>query len=89
MKLTATLVILCSASGLSLPANISTGTPTMALNACPAVSLDATTNVWKSYTLHPNSLYRAKIKAASEIITDLTLKKKALEITGVGTFVWM
>ncbi|KAI0136248.1 glycoside hydrolase family 6 protein [Xylariales sp. AK1849] len=59
-------------------------------SACSAaVELDATTNVWTSYTLHPNVYYRAEVEAAAANITDATLAAKALEVADVGTFLWL
>jgi hypothetical protein len=54
-----------------------------------AVSLDASTNVWDSYTLHPNSFYRAEVEAAAANISDSTLAAKALEVADIGTFLWL
>ncbi|KAK9425048.1 putative Glucanase [Seiridium unicorne] len=54
-----------------------------------AVSLDASTNVWESYALHPNSFYRAEVEAAAANISDSTLAAKALEVADIGTFLWL
>jgi cellulose 1,4-beta-cellobiosidase len=63
--------------------------PIAANAACPEVSLNASTNVWKTLTLHPNSIYAAKVSAAAAIITDPVLKKKALKVAEYGTFLWL
>ncbi|KAK6079721.1 exoglucanase-6A [Seiridium cupressi] len=54
-----------------------------------AVTLDASTNVWESYALHPNSFYRAEVEAAAANISDSTLAAKALEVADIGTFLWL
>ncbi|KAI2630031.1 1, 4-beta cellobiohydrolase [Xylaria nigripes] len=61
-----------------------------ASGACDApVTLDATTNVWTSYTLHPNSFYRAEVNAAVEALTDPTLSTAAAAVADVGSFLWL
>lgn len=72
-------------------AAVATALPSQNLKrACSsAVSLDASTNVWDSYTLHPNSFYRAEVEAAAANISDSTLAAKALEVADIGTFLWL
>jgi cellulose 1,4-beta-cellobiosidase len=53
------------------------------------VLLDAKTNVFLNYTLHPHSAWRNMISGAVENITDPELKSQALRAAGQGTFVWM
>ncbi|KAK4210921.1 putative exoglucanase 3 precursor [Rhypophila decipiens] len=80
MKIPASLVLLLGGSNaaLSLPTE-----------NCPPVSLDATTNVWKSYTLAINPAYRAKVLAAADRIKDEELQKQARKVADVGTFFWV
>ncbi|KAF2463537.1 cellulase [Lindgomyces ingoldianus] len=62
------------------------------LNACEAsVFLNASTNIWKNYTLHPSIDWRTKIEAATAAInvTNADLKNKALQVATYGTFVWI
>jgi hypothetical protein len=71
------------------------GAPTESLNprqaapgACSsAVKLDAKTNVWTSYTLHPNSFYRAEVEAAAAQMSG-DEAARALKVADVGTFLW-
>ncbi|KAF2003538.1 glycoside hydrolase family 6 protein [Amniculicola lignicola CBS 123094] len=51
------------------------------------VSLNATTNVFKTYKLHPNIIYRRKVEAAAAVIEDPQLKAKALKVADIGSFV--
>lgn len=54
-----------------------------------AVNLDASTNVFASYTLHPNSFYRDEVNAAVANMTDSTLATKAAKLADIGTFLWL
>ena len=53
------------------------------------VSLNASTNIWLDYTLHPNSIFRAKVEAAAKHIEDGELRQKALRVAEIGTFIWV
>ncbi|KAK2596043.1 hypothetical protein N8I77_013551 [Diaporthe amygdali] len=86
--------VVSSALGLALSANAA---PSRTLNAMPrqaaeacasAVSLDASTNVWESHTLHANNFYRAEIEAAAANMTS-PLKEQASKVADVGSFVWV
>ncbi len=57
--------------------------------ACSDMSLNASTNIWHSYQLHPNPVYREHVLGAAEAIRDPVLKKKALRVADVGTFIWL
>lgn len=71
-------------------ATAATALPSQKRAACSsAVTLDASTNVWSSYTLHPNSFYAAEVEAAAAQITDSTLAAEALKVADVGTFLWL
>lgn len=83
-----------STLGLALSANAA---PSRTLNAVPrqaadacasAVTLDASTNVWQSHTLHANNFYRAEIEAAAANMTS-PLKEQAVKVADVGSFVWL
>lgn len=54
-----------------------------------AVTLDASTNVFKKYTLHPNNFYRAEIEAAIQNLSDQSLAEAAAKVADVGSFLWM
>ncbi|KAI1826518.1 1, 4-beta cellobiohydrolase [Xylaria intraflava] len=58
-------------------------------NCTTAVNLDASTNVFQTYTLHPNTFYRNEVNAAVEAITDATLKEAAAKVADVGSFLWL
>ncbi|KAF2652533.1 glycoside hydrolase family 6 protein [Lophiostoma macrostomum CBS 122681] len=51
------------------------------------VVLNASTNIWKSYSLHPDAIYQNLLQTATTSITDADLKQKALKLASVGTFV--
>lgn len=82
-----------SALGLAAAVNAA---PSRTLNAKPrqagacasAVTLDASTNVFSSHTLHANNFYRAEIEAAAANMIS-PLKEQALKVADVGSFVWM
>lgn len=54
-----------------------------------AVKLDASTNVFESYTLHPNSFYRAEVEAAIGDLSDPSLAEAAAKVADVGSFLWL
>jgi cellulose 1,4-beta-cellobiosidase len=54
-----------------------------------AVTLDASTNVWKNYNLHANNFYRSEIEEAITTMSDESLKAKAAKVADIGTFVWV
>ena len=75
MKSTFTSLLALAATATALPSQNAKRA------ACSsAVSLDASTNVWTSYALHPNSFYRAEVEAAAANMTDSSLASKALEV---------
>ena len=58
--------------------------------ACSSpVRLDAKTNVFKQYTLHPNSFYRSEVEQAVRDISDPSLASAAAKVADVGTFLWV
>ncbi|ETS87644.1 hypothetical protein PFICI_01472 [Pestalotiopsis fici W106-1] len=84
MKSTFTSLLALAAAATALPSQNGKRA------ACSsAVSLDASTNVWSSYTLHPNSFYRAEVEAAAANISNSTLAAKALKVADVGSFLWL
>ncbi|KAH6652891.1 glycoside hydrolase family 6 protein [Truncatella angustata] len=59
-------------------------------SACAsAVTLDASTNVWKKYKLHANTFYRDEVNKALDAITDSSLKASAAKVADVGSFLWI
>ncbi|KAK3386871.1 exoglucanase-6A [Podospora didyma] len=57
--------------------------------SCPLVSLDARTNIWAKYNLHPNAFRRHQVLAAAAVISDDLLNKQARKIADVGSFYWL
>ncbi|KAL2876362.1 1,4-beta-D-glucan cellobiohydrolase cel6c [Colletotrichum sp. CLE4] len=90
MKFTAATLAALASTAIAAPSQTIKEQPRQAASACSAnVSLDAKTNVFSKYTLHPNSFYRAEIQAAAAAISDSTLKAKALKVADVGSFLWL
>lgn len=56
---------------------------------CQPALLDAATNIWKNYTLHPNPVYQRQVLEGAARIQDADLKTKALKIADVGSFIWL
>ncbi|KAK9418642.1 putative Glucanase [Seiridium unicorne] len=54
-----------------------------------AVTLDASTNVFKNYKLHANNYYRDEVNQAVDAITDSSLKTSAAKVADVGSFLWI
>ncbi|KAI1812893.1 1, 4-beta cellobiohydrolase [Poronia punctata] len=82
-----TVLALFAAGAAAAP---STKTARKAAEACSdAVTLDASTNVWKDYTLHPNSFFRAEVEAAVENLSDASLAEAAAKVADVGSFLWL
>ncbi|KAI1499831.1 1, 4-beta cellobiohydrolase [Biscogniauxia marginata] len=92
MKVTHTGAALFAAGAIAAPSNTAPvkASPRQASGACAsAVTLDASTNVFQSYTLHPNSFYRDEVAKAVEAITDASLKEAAAKVADVGSFLWL
>jgi cellulose 1,4-beta-cellobiosidase len=86
MKLSNAVVAAFAAGAMAVPNK----KPRQSAQACDApVRLDATTNVFQQYTLHPNSFYRAEVEAAAAQISDAALKAQALKVADVGSFLWL
>lgn len=60
-----------------------------ALKCDKPVTLDAKTNIWLNYTLHPNSIYRKQVLAAADLVADAETNKRAQEVAAKGHFVWI
>ncbi|RWA05470.1 hypothetical protein EKO27_g9634 [Xylaria grammica] len=79
--------ILLAAGALAAP---SEKAPRKSAAACSsAVTLDASTNVWSKYKLHPNSFFRQEVEKAVEAISDSSLKASAAKVADVGSFLWL
>ncbi|KEY66721.1 hypothetical protein S7711_06769 [Stachybotrys chartarum IBT 7711] len=88
MKLSTATLIAFAAGAIGAPASTIANIPRQAPGACASpVRLDATTNVWREYTLHPNSFYRAEVEAAAEQMQGAE-REAALRVADIGTFLW-
>lgn len=83
MKASAALLTLAAVAN-ALPS------ATVSKRACSSpVRLDAKSNVWKQYTLHPNSFYRSEVEQAVRDISDPSLAAAAAKVADVGSFLWV
>ena len=83
MKASAALLTLAAVAN-ALPS------ATVSKRACSSpVRLDAKSNVWKQYTLHPNSFYRSEVEQAVRDISDPSLAATAAKVADVGSFLWV
>lgn len=90
MKLTAGVIAAFAATALAAPSPTEKLAPRKVAAGCSsAVTLDASTNVFKQYKLHANFFYREEVMAAVEQITDEDMKRAAREVADVGSFLWM
>ncbi|KAL1881434.1 hypothetical protein VTK73DRAFT_3952 [Phialemonium thermophilum] len=90
MKLTQSTALAFAATALALPSSTTKEVARKVNAACSsAVTLDASTNVFKKYTLHANSFYRAEVEAAVKQISDSSLAASAAKVADVGTFLWI
>ncbi|KAK0709412.1 glycoside hydrolase family 6 protein [Lasiosphaeria miniovina] len=90
MKLTQSAVLAFAASALAAPSSTTQQEPRKVAAACSsAVSLDASTNVFKKYTLHANKFYRDEVTAAVSALSDSSLASAAAAVADVGTFLWI
>lgn len=86
MKLSTATLVAFAAGAIGAP---SVPLKRQAPGACSsAVKLDAKTNVWQKYTLHPNSFYRAEVEAAAENMSNGD-SETALRVADIGTFLWL
>ncbi|KAI1380722.1 glycoside hydrolase family 6 protein [Hypoxylon crocopeplum] len=90
MKVTTTSVAALAAGAVAAPSNTTPRGASKAAAACSsAVTLDASTNVFQKYTLHPNTFYRSEVAAAVEQMADASLKTAAAKVADVGSFLWL
>lgn len=83
MKTSSAAVLALATAAQALPSRV-------AKRACDsAVTLDASTNVFQSYTLHANSFYRGEVEAAIENLSDPSLADAAAKVADVGSFLWL
>lgn len=93
MKFSQSAVLAFAASAVAAPSPSTTTKeqPRQAAAGCAsAVSLDASTNVFKKYTLHANNFYRKEIEEfAIPAFTDEAYKAAARKVADIGSFVWL
>ncbi|KAL7623240.1 1,4-beta-D-glucan cellobiohydrolase cel6c [Parahypoxylon ruwenzoriense] len=90
MKVTHTGVAALAAGAVAAPSNTAPRAAGKAAAACDsAVTLDASTNVFKNYKLHANTFYRGEVEKAVGQMTDASLKDQAAKVADVGSFLWL
>ncbi|KAK7183336.1 1,4-beta-D-glucan cellobiohydrolase cel6c [Paraphaeosphaeria sporulosa] len=73
-------------------ATLASALPSQSVNkrACTsAVKLSGSENVFKSYTLHANSFYKAEVAEAVKNLSDKSLATAAAKVGNVGSFLWL
>lgn len=89
MKISAATLVAFAAGAIGAPSSAIQQLRRQAPGACDsAVTLDATTNVWENYSLHPNSFYRSEVEAAAANMTG-DMQTAALKVADIGTFLWL
>lgn len=90
MRFSTSAIVAFAATSLAAPSSTTQEKPRQASGGCSAaVSLDATTNVFSKYTLHPNNFYRQEVNAAIANLSDQSLAAAARVVADTGTFLWM
>ena len=90
MKFTQSAVLAFAATAIAAPSPTEKEAPRPAAPGCSsAVTLDASTNVFKKYTLHPNKFYREEVEAAVKAVSDPSLASAAAKVADVGSFLWI
>ncbi len=89
MKLSQSATLAFAAAVLAAPSANTNTSQKRAVGCSAAVKLDATTNVWKKYKLHPNAFYREEVTAAVSQLSDSSLATSAAKLADVGSFLWL
>jgi cellulose 1,4-beta-cellobiosidase len=89
MKFSQSAVLAFAATAIAAPSATTPQKPRQAAACASAVTLDASTNVWKKYTLHPNNFYRKEVEDAVAQMSDSSLAAKAKKLADVGSFLWL
>ena len=88
MRISAATLVAFAAGAIGAPST-QVQKPRQAPGGCDsAVTLDASTNVWESYTLHANSFYRSEVEAAAAEMSG-EAAEAALRVADIGTFLWL
>jgi len=88
MKFSQSVLLAFAASAAAAPSSTS-NQPVKRAACASAVTLDASTNVFKKYTLHPNNFYRKEVEEAVKQISDPSLAAAAAKVADVGSFLWL
>ncbi|KAK5661641.1 hypothetical protein OQA88_9741 [Cercophora sp. LCS_1] len=90
MKFSQSAVLAFAASAAAAPSTTTKELPRQAAGCASAVTLDASTNVFKKYTLHANNFYRKEIEEfAIPAFSDESYKAAARKVADIGSFVWL
>ncbi len=90
MKFQHSALLALAATAMAAPQATHEEKPRAASDACTsAVTIDASSNPWKKYTLHPNIFYRKEVQAAVANVQDSSLAASAAKVADVGSFLWM
>ncbi len=89
MKFSQSAALAFAASALAAPSSTTSQKAARAVGCSSAVTLDASTNVWKKYKLHPNQFYRKEVEAAVAQMSDSSLSAAAAKVADVGSFLWL
>lgn len=91
MKFSNSAALAFAATAIAAPSTPTSQDKPRAIQAgcASAVTLDASTNVWKKYTLHANKFYRTEVEAAVQAISDSSLASQAAKVADVGSFLWL
>ncbi|KAI0833119.1 glycoside hydrolase family 6 protein [Hypoxylon sp. FL0890] len=90
MKVSTTSIAALAVGAIAAPSNTTPRSADKAAAVKPAaVTLDPSTNPFKTYKLAANSFYRDEVNKAVEAITDATLKTQAAKVADVGSFLWL
>ncbi|CAI4214994.1 unnamed protein product [Parascedosporium putredinis] len=89
MKVTAATLALAAVAAAAPSQTLKESPRAVAAECASAVTLDASTNIWKDYKLHANNFYRSEIEEAVTTMSDDALAAQALKVADIGTFVWV
>jgi len=89
MKFSSSTLLWLAATAAAAPSKTAQQSPRQVGGCASAVTLDASTNVWKKYKLHANNFYRKEIEEFAIPALDATSASKAKAVSEIGTFVWL
>ena len=90
MKFSQPTVLAFAAAAIAAPSPTSKDERSVAASGCSsAVTLNPSSNPFKSYKLHANNFYRAEVTAAVAQLSDASLAEAAAKVADVGSFLWM